>query len=180
MDSTAERDAFSATDPYGFCRADGTRLEEPRPSGGVRCPPCGRSWYRYSAPAVGTEIVQDKKALVTVGAREPEKGRLELPGGFLEVGEHPEDGTVREVREELGVEIELVGNPILPEIHTYGPDEAYVLPIGFRARIAEGEPNPTDDAAKISWFSAEEVEDADFAWEHDRRMVRAASKTRSR
>src|ERR687893_387698 len=67
-------------------------------------------YERYTAPAVGTEIVQDKKALVTVGAREPEKGRLELPGGFLEVGEHTENGTVREVREELGVEIELVGN----------------------------------------------------------------------
>jgi 8-oxo-dGTP diphosphatase len=119
-------------------------------------------------------IVQDKKALVTVRAREPEKGRLDLPGGFLEVGEHPEDGTVREVREELGVEIELVGNPILPEIRSYGPDGAYVLPIGFRARIAEGEPNPTDDVSKISWISAEEVEDADFAWEHDRGMVRAA------
>ena len=93
--------------------------------------------------------MQNKKALVTLRAREPEKGHLDLLGGFLEVGEHPEDGIVREVREELGVETELVGNPILPEMHTYGPDGAHVLPIGFRARITEGEPNPTDDVAKI-------------------------------
>jgi hypothetical protein len=28
--------------------------------------------------------------------------------------------------------------------------------------------------AEIRWICLEEVDDADFAWEHDRRMVRAA------
>ena len=107
-------------------------------------------------------------------AREPEKGRLDLPGGFLEVGEHPVDGLVREAKEELGVEIEVVGPPILLETHTYGPDGHYVLAIGFRARIVRGKPNPTDDVAKIRWVSAKELNAADFAWEHDREMVRAA------
>lgn len=169
-----EQVPFSPTEPYRFCPADGTRLEDPKPSGGARCPLCGRSWYRSSSPAVGTVIVRDGKALVTVRAGEPEKGRVDLPGGFLEAGEHPADGIAREVREELGMEIELVGNPILPEVHTYGPDGDYVLPIGFRARITEGEPNPTDDVADVRWISAEEVDATDFAWEHDRGMVRAA------
>jgi ADP-ribose pyrophosphatase YjhB (NUDIX family) len=84
------------------------------------------------------------------------------------------EGIIREVREELGVEIELVGNPILPEIHTYGPDGGYVMPIGFRANIVEGDPDPTDDVANVRWIPAEEVDSTDFAWEHDRRMVRAA------
>ena len=165
---------FSPTEPYRFCPADGTSLGGPRPSGGASCPHCGRSWYRSSSPAVGTVIVENGRALVTVRAGEPEKGRIDLPGGFLEVGEHPADGIVREAREELGVEIELFGDPILPEVHTYGPDGGYVLPIGFRARIVSGEPDPTDDVAEIRWISLEEVDDADFAWEHDRRMVRAA------
>ncbi|CAA9455775.1 MAG: hypothetical protein AVDCRST_MAG14-1595 [uncultured Rubrobacteraceae bacterium] len=174
MTGAAQKVPFSPTEPYKFCPADGTRLGEPRPSGGAQCPHCGRSWYRSSAPAVGTVIVEDGKALVTVRAREPEKGRVDLPGGFLEVGEHPVDGIMREVREELGVEIEVVGAPILPETHTYGPDGGYVLPVGFRASIVRGEPNPTDDVAEIMWLSANEVDAADFAWEHDRRMVRAA------
>jgi ADP-ribose pyrophosphatase YjhB (NUDIX family) len=165
---------FSPTEPYRFCPADGTRLEAPRPSGGTSCPLCGRSWYRSSAPAVGAVIVEDGKALVTVRAGEPEKGRLDLPGGFLEVGEHPVDGLVREAREELGVEIEVACPPILLENHRYGPDGAYVLAIGFRASIVEGEPNPTDDVANVRWISAEELDAADFAWEHDREMVRGA------
>lgn len=169
-----ERVPFSPTEPFRFCPADGTRLEEPRPSGGARCPLCGRSWYRNSAPAVGAVILSGDRALVTVRAREPEKGRLDVPGGFLNVGEHPVDGLVREVREELGVEVEVSEPPILLATHTYGTDGPYVLAIGFKARIVEGEPAPTDDVAGIRWLSIEELDSADFAWEHDRRMVRAA------
>ena len=165
---------FSPTEPFRFCPADGTRLGEPHPSGGVTCSLCSRSWYRNSAPAVGAVIVEDGRALVTVRAREPEKGRLDLPGGFLGVGEHPVDGLAREVGEELGVEMEVLEPPILLATHTYGPDGQYVLAIGFRARIVAGEPEPTDDVAEIRWISPQELDSADFAWEHDRRMVREA------
>ena len=174
MTGVAQKVPFSATEPYRFCPADGTGLEAPRRSGGARCPFCGRSWYRSSAPAVGTVIVRDGRALATVRAVEPEKGRLDLPGGFLEVGEHPVDGLVREAKEELGVDIEVVGAPILLATFTYGADGEYVLAIGFRARIVEGEPRPTDDVAQIKWVSAGELDDLDFAWEHDREMVRGA------
>lgn len=170
----AQKVPFSTTEAYRFCPADGTRLEDPRPSGGTRCPLCGRSWYRHSAPAVGAVIVEDGKALVTVRAREPEKGRIDVPGGFLDVGEHPVDGLVREAREELGVEVEIIGKPVLLAIHTYGEGGEYVLAIGFRTRITGGEIRPTDDVAEVRWISAEELDSVDFAWEHDREMVQAA------
>jgi ADP-ribose pyrophosphatase YjhB (NUDIX family) len=118
--------------------------------------------------------VRDGRTLVTIRAREPEKGRVDVPGGFLEVGEHPVDGLVREVREELGMEVEVLGNPLLLATHTYGADGGYVLAIGFKARILSGEPQPSDDVAQIRWVSAEEVDSLDFAWEHDREFVRAA------
>lgn len=165
---------FSATEPYRFCPADGTRLEEPRPSGGASCPLCGRSWYRNSAPAVAAAIVRGDQALVAVRGIEPEKGRIDLPGGFVEVGEHPADGLVREAKEELGVQLEVIGPPILLAIHTYGADGEYVLAIGYRARIAEGEPQPADDVAQIKWVSAAELDGLDFAWNHDRELIRRA------
>ena len=122
---------FSNTEPFHFCPADGTPLGDPRPSGGVTCPECGRSWYRNSAPAVGVAIVRDGKALVTVRAGEPEKGRVDVPGGFLEVGEHPVRRIEREVREELGVRIEVEERPVLLATHTYRPDGIWVLAISF-------------------------------------------------
>ncbi len=163
---------FTATEPYRFCPADGTRLSEPRPSGGATCPLCGRSWYRNSAPAVGAVIVRNGKALLTVRGREPEKGQLDLPGGFLDVGENPEDGILREIREELKTEAEVVSPPILLATHTYGPEGDWVLAIGFRVEVENSEVRPSDDVAGVRWVSAEEVESADFAWEHDRRLVR--------
>ena len=94
---------FSNTEPFRY--AAGGALGDPRPSGGVTCPECGRSWYRNSAPAVRVAIVRDGKALVTVRAQSG--GRIDVPGGFVEVGEHPVRGIEREVREELGMEIEV-------------------------------------------------------------------------
>ena len=129
---------FSPTEPFRFCPADGTPLGEPRPSGGVRCPECSRSWYRNSAPSVGAAIVDGDRALVTVRAVQPEKGKVDVPGGFLEAGEHPVEGLMREVREELGVEVQVDENPVLLATHTYGPEENWVLAIGLRARIVEG------------------------------------------
>ena len=119
-------------------------------------------------------IVEDGKALLTVRAREPEKGKLDLPGGFLEPGEHPANGLAREAREELGVELDVDPTPVLLAPHTYGPEGVWVLAIGFRARITDGDITPTDDIADVCWISADEVDDANFAWEHDREMVQTA------
>ena len=165
---------FSPTDPFRYCPADGTRLGGPRPSGGATCPLCGRSWYRNPAPAVGAAIMSGDKALVTVRAREPYRGKVDVPGGFLEVGEHPVDGLKREVREELGLEIEVDPTPVLLAPHTYGPEGVWALAIGFRASVLEGTPDPADDVAEALWIGAGEVDGVDFAWEHDRGFVRAA------
>jgi hypothetical protein len=48
-------------------------------------PVCGHSRYRSSALALGAAIVRDGKALATVRAYEPEKGRVDVPGDFLKV-----------------------------------------------------------------------------------------------
>jgi len=123
---------------------------------------------------VGAAILDGDRALVTVRAREPHRGKVDVPGGFLEVGEHPVEGLKREVREELGLELEVDPMPVLLAPHTYGPEGVWALAIGFRARVSEGVPQPADDVAEARWIGAEEVDGVDFAWEHDRGFVRAA------
>jgi len=119
-------------------------------------------------------IVDGDKVLVTVRGIEPEKGRMDLPGGFVEVGEHPRDALAREAWEELGVEVDVEESPMLLAVHTYGSEGEYVLAIGFRVRIVSGEPSPSDDVAEIRWVSETEVDALDFAWEHDRKIARLA------
>jgi ADP-ribose pyrophosphatase YjhB (NUDIX family) len=159
---------------FSYCPLCGTELVLSEGSGGAYCPVHDHSWYRSSSLTVGCVLMREGRALVTIRGIEPEKGRYDVPGGFLEAGEHPVDGLRREAREELGVEIDGVGGPVQMAIHRYGEDGDYVLALGFTARIAEGDPSPTDDAADIAWVSLAELDGLDFAWEHDRELVRAA------
>lgn len=163
--------------PFKFCPACGTELEAPDPDGGGRCPRCTRSWYRNSAPTVGAAIVSDGRALVTVRGREPEKGRLDVPGGFLVAGEDPLSGLRREVKEELGVEIDVTESDFVQAIpHRYGSEGDFVLSLGFRARMVSGEPRAADDVEEIMWVSYPELDELDFAWPHDRRLLEKALK----
>jgi ADP-ribose pyrophosphatase YjhB (NUDIX family) len=161
--------------PFVFCPACSAELGPRDEEGGATCPECGRVWYRNSSPTAGAVIVKGRQALITVRAREPEKGKIDVPGGFLHVGEHPVDGLKREVKEELGVEIEAdVEDCLTMATHRYGEDGDFVLALGFRAALVSGEPQATDDVAAIRWVTDDELEVLDFAWPHDRELVRKA------
>ncbi|MGB3682932.1 MAG: NUDIX domain-containing protein [Rubrobacteraceae bacterium] len=168
-------EGFGPATPYRYCPVDAAPLEKSGGSPtGMKCPECGRSWYRNSSPSTGCAIVEDGKVLVTVRAGEPEKGRVDVPGGFLEPGEHPVDALVREVDEELGVEIADIVGPLIMAVHTYGEGGPFVLALGFAARMVEGDPKPADDVAEFRWVGADELDGLDFAWPHDRELVEIA------
>ena len=71
------------------------------------CPDCGFDLYCNVAAAVGV-IIRDRynNVLFEVRAKEPRKGFLALPGGFVDFGESAEEAVVRECREEIGVPVE--------------------------------------------------------------------------
>ncbi|HVF54077.1 MAG TPA: NUDIX domain-containing protein [Actinomycetota bacterium] len=158
---------------FKHCPTCGSKLGEPTGEGGARCDECDRLWHWNPAPTVGCVIVQDDRALLTVRAREPEKGKVDIPGGFLEPGEDPIAGLKRELREELGVDVEAtVSDCLTMTPHEYGERGDFVLALGFRARLVAGDPQPSDDVEAIRWIGRGELEDVDFAWEHDRELVR--------
>lgn len=90
------------------------------------------------------------EVLLVRRAIEPRRGMWDLPGGFLDPFEHPEEGIQREAREELGVEIELLALLGL-FVDTYGDDEPTVT-IHYAASITGGEPTPADDVDDVRWF----------------------------
>ena len=160
--------------PFNFCPACASLLDRGSDEG-LKCPNCGRSWYRNSAPAAGAAIVKDGKALVTQRGIEPKKGLFDIPGGFLAAGEHPVDALKRELREELGLEIEVdVEDCVSMVPHPYGEEADYVLALGFLARWIGGEPEAADDVAAFRWVDRDELEKLEFAWEHDRVVAREA------
>ncbi len=161
--------------PFVYCPACGSGLKEPDAHKGSKCQSCGRSWYRNAAPTVGAAIVDSDRALLTVRGRDPFKGKLDVPGGFLEPGESPLDGLKREVKEELDLEVDVTHSDFIQaEPHRYGEDGEWLLSLGYVVRIVSGEPSPADDVAGVRWVGSDELDEVDWAWPHDRELVRKA------
>lgn len=160
---------------FHFCPHCGDKLEPAGNDSGANCQSCDKSWYVNSAPTVGCVIVRGEKALVTKRARDPEKGKFDIPGGFLDPDEDPITGLKREVDEELGITVEVSYDDLVQAVpHRYGADGNWVLAMGFVARTSHGEPVAADDVEEARWVTGAELEGLDFAWEHDRELVRKA------
>jgi len=66
------------------------------------CPDCGFEYFHNVATAAGVILEIGGRILLLPRTREPMKGKLALPGGFVEPGERAEDAALRECREEIG------------------------------------------------------------------------------
>ncbi len=154
---------------YNFCSSCGAPLAQEKPFQAQHCAMCGAWHYHNSKPCAGALVIQDKKVLLAQRAIEPFKGFWDIPGGFLEAGEHPEHGAKREVLEETGLEIRLNGLLGI-YIDTYGADGVYTLTFYYLAEIVSGTLRAADDVAKLEWFALDELPN-EFAFEHEYRVM---------
>ena len=72
----------------------------------VKCNACSRTYFHNVATAAAAILEYDDKIILIKRSREPGKGRLDLPGGFIDPEETVEDGLNRELQEELGITLE--------------------------------------------------------------------------
>ena len=121
------------------------------------CAACGESTYLAPKPAACGVVVDTRgRALLGRRAREPRAGLWDVLGGFLEPGESPERGLLRELREEIGVEC-TVGRYLGGFVDTYGDDGDATLNLAYECRIVAGEPRPADDVSELGWFAPAEL-----------------------
>jgi 8-oxo-dGTP diphosphatase len=111
---------------------------------------------------VGALIIEGDRILLVERGHEPLKGWWSLPGGVVEAGERLEDAARREVREETGLEVEIV---CLLEVFERimrdaagRPEYHYVL-MDYLCRPAGGELCAADDASCVRWVTEQELPD---------------------
>ncbi len=88
--------------------------------------------------------------------KEPLKGHWSLPGGALECGETLEEGVIREVREETGLEVKPVSVlEIFERImrDAAGAAEYHYVLIDYVCRVVSGELRAADDASRVEWVA---------------------------
>jgi len=86
--------------------------------------------------------------------------KWEFPGGKVEVGERREEALVREIREELDVDIE-VSQFLMTVEHTY-PDFHLTMHV-FTCSLPEGEEVVLNEHVDMKWLATEELSTLDWA-----------------
>ncbi len=125
--------------------------------------------YNFPRPAVTTDNLvfregeQCIEVLLIKRKKDPYKGYWALPGGFLEIEETPEEGAKRELKEETGLEIN-----VLKEVGTFGEIDrdprGRTITIAFYTFIQKDPNNPQarTDAEDARWVSIKELPELAF------------------
>lgn len=89
-------------------------------------------------------------------------GMWEFPGGKVEPGEGCEDGLRREIREELGVDVEL-GAEVVGPLDQGWPLNGAAVRV-WNVRIIGGEPRPLEDHDELRWVDLTPEELTALPW----------------
>ena len=103
---------------------------------------------------VGALIFDGDSILLVERAGEPLKGYWSLPGGLLETGELIEDAVRREVREETGLDVELLYRfDIFERImkDDQGRAEYHYVLVDYVCKVTGGEARAADDVSRVEW-----------------------------
>jgi 8-oxo-dGTP diphosphatase len=125
-----------------------------------------------------TSVNPNVQPLLVTGAIIPKKGRIlvaqrhndsrfepdkwEFPGGKVDFGEHPEQALKRELKEEMGIDIET--GPIydvLSHVYNNEGDIRHVVLLFYICMITEGEPRPLD-CQDLKWIEKKEMGNLTF------------------
>lgn len=137
------------------------------------CSKCDFVFYQNSKPTASAIITnKDGQILLAKRSIKPKLGYWDLPGGFLEDGEDPQEGVRREVREELGVELN-VGRIVGIYVDSYDHGiTVNTINIIYECLIKTGELTPMDDINEVAWFNKDDIPWEKIAFENGKSSIR--------
>ncbi len=137
---------------HRFCGRCGAPMQRDQQERAMRCAPCGTVIYPRIAPCIIVLITRGEELLLARNANFPQPMYSTL-AGFIEPGETAEETLVREVHEEVGVQVKNL---------RYFQSQSWPFPnqlmLGFFAEYAGGDIvcDPTE-IADAQWFHYREL-----------------------
>lgn len=115
--------------------------------------------------AVDVVVIHNDKILLVKREKPPFKNKWVLPGGFVEINEDVKQAAIREMKEETGIDIELIG--IIGVYSKPERDERHTISIGFLA-FPKGDVSIVAQKGEIKeakWFDLSKIPKLGF--DHD-------------
>lgn len=137
-----------------ICGASRSSYAPPRP---FQCESCLHTSYFGPVAAVGGILTNESgQVLLIIRARDPGRGLLGMPGGFVDPGEPAEEALRREVFEEVGLQINSPRFLVTaPNRYIYNGVEHPVLDLFFHARIDSTQSVAPEATEVTDWFWTE-------------------------
>jgi ADP-ribose pyrophosphatase YjhB (NUDIX family) len=119
-----------------------------------------REYPEVPRVGVGVVILKDGQVLLVRRGVPPSQGKWSIPGGLVQLGESAEAAAIREVEEECGLNVRLLGLAgVVDRIIRDGEDRVryhYVL-VDYAAVPEAGSARAGSDAAEVRWVPVQDV-----------------------
>ena len=137
---------------FSYCPRCGQQGLEHIHGRAIHCPSCDLTYFHNVASAVACFVLDEAGRILAVRrARDPEKGTLDLPGGFVDPEETVDDAVRRELREETGLEateVRLLFS--IPNVYPYSGVDVYTADLFYLTRVKSFDgATAMDDAGEL-------------------------------
>jgi mutator protein MutT len=155
---------YSNTHPVNvlkFCPRCGSAHFPATGSRSFQCTDCSFNYYVNAAAAVAVLLFNEKgELLFTRRAIEPHRGKLDLPGGFIDPMETGEQAAIREIQEELGIEIHSLKYLCsYPNEYVFSEYSVFTLDLAFLAKTDSlDRMTAMDDISSFEFYNLHDVD----------------------
>ena len=130
-----------------------------------QCQQCQFVYYFNSSTAVVAIITtENNELLVCRRAKDPEKGTLDLPGGFVDLSETAEEAVIREVKEETNLQVSSLQFLFsYPNIYHYSGFVIHTVDLFFSCNVKNfSQLNAFDDISESFFLSKDQINISEF------------------
>jgi NAD+ diphosphatase len=138
---------------HRFCSQCGTAVSQVTSEFAMQCESCRLRFYPRISPCIIVLITRGEEVLLAQGEKNKEQGWYSTLAGFIESGESAEQAVIREVKEEVNVDITNI---------RYLNSQAWPFPnqlmLGYEAEYSGGEIIPAPgEIADAQWFNINDL-----------------------